>query len=160
MLSLSYACCAGLPPPAPPALKQETVHTLQFGAPLPARVLPPTAARRPVNPNNYNAMATPVELTAALPLPVAVSRSAAAHVEGAKVVRAHFLKKEVHNDDNVQVAPYQALPVSGPVITHHKSTALPVLEPNEHGANAEVCVCPVFGGKAADGAHTEGGGRS
>lgn len=35
-----------------------------------------------------------------------------------------------HDNSQVQVAPYQALPVAGPIITHHRASALKVLEPS------------------------------
>jgi histidine decarboxylase len=47
-----------------------------------------------------------------------------------KVLRAQHL--HAMDNSNVQVAPYQALPVSGPVITHNISKALNILEPSGH----------------------------
>jgi histidine decarboxylase len=44
-----------------------------------------------------------------------------------KVLRSKMLK---HDNSQVQVAPYQALPVAGPIITHHRASALKVLEPS------------------------------
>ena len=68
----------------------------------------------------------PVELATSCTMPPVLSKSAV--VEQPKNLRSAHLKTETY--DVAAVAPYQALPVAGPVITHHKSTALPVVEPH------------------------------
>jgi histidine decarboxylase len=73
-------------------------------------------------------MATPVDLAAGCKLPVAVDRSHNHEtVHEQKVSRNQHLKVE----DAYAVAPYQAMPVAGPVITHNKASALDVLTPND-----------------------------
>ncbi|GIL65938.1 hypothetical protein Vafri_19565 [Volvox africanus] len=68
----------------------------------------------------------PVELATSCTMPPVLSRSAVA--EQPKTLRSAHLKVDTYNV--AAVAPYQAMPVAGPVITHHKSTALPVVEPH------------------------------
>ena len=69
------------------------------------------------------------ELTASLPLPPVLSERATAHrTEQSNSKRSAHLKTETFH--HAAVAPYQALPVAGPVITHNKATALPVIEPD------------------------------
>ncbi|GIL91077.1 hypothetical protein Vretifemale_18759 [Volvox reticuliferus] len=68
----------------------------------------------------------PVELATSCTMPPVLSRSAV--VEQPKTLRSARLKVDTYNV--AAVAPYQAMPVAGPVITHHKSTALPVVEPH------------------------------
>ncbi|KAG2444886.1 hypothetical protein HXX76_001623 [Chlamydomonas incerta] len=70
-------------------------------------------------------MADPVSLAASCAMPPVLSKSA---VTGGEVKRSAHMKMDSYNVG--AVAPYQAMPVAGPVITHHKSTALPVVEPH------------------------------
>jgi len=74
-------------------------------------------------------MASPaVQLASSCALPAAVAHSGELHnvqSGGEPVLRNQRLQ---HGNSNVQIAPYQALPVAGPVITHHKATALDVQE--------------------------------
>lgn len=70
-------------------------------------------------------MADPVSLAASCAMPPVLSKSAVAPGE---VKRSAHIKMDSYNVG--AVAPYQAMPVAGPVITHHKSTALPVVEPH------------------------------
>jgi histidine decarboxylase len=74
-------------------------------------------------------MASPaVQLASSCALPAAVSHSHDVHNVQAtddSVGRNQRLKQ---GNGNVQIAPYQALPVAGPIITHHKATALDVQE--------------------------------
>lgn len=69
-----------------------------------------------------------VELISSCTLPAAVAHSHDVHLSqpgGDPVLRNQRLKQ---GNSNVQIAPYQALPVAGPIITHHKATALEVPE--------------------------------
>src|SRR5688572_4216429 len=54
----------------------------------------------------------------------------------------------------VQVAPYQSLPVAGPVITHHRAAALNVLEPTANmPREVRACFerpCGPWGASAAE----------
>ncbi|KAG2448549.1 hypothetical protein HYH02_006440 [Chlamydomonas schloesseri] len=70
-------------------------------------------------------MADPVSLAASCAMPPVLSKSA---VAAGEVKRSAHMKMDSYNVG--AVAPYQAMPVAGPVITHHKSTALPVVEPH------------------------------
>jgi hypothetical protein len=45
-----------------------------------------------------------------------------------KVLRSQCIKQE--QTSQLQLAPYQALPVAGPIITHHRACALDVMEPS------------------------------
>jgi hypothetical protein len=45
-----------------------------------------------------------------------------------KVLRSQCIKQE--QTSQLQLAPYQALPVAGPIITHHRASALDVMEPS------------------------------
>jgi len=74
-------------------------------------------------------MSEAVALASTCPLPAAVAASHDKHLttNGEKVTRSKMLKPD---NSQVQVAPYQALPVAGPIITHHRASALKVLEPS------------------------------
>jgi hypothetical protein len=58
------------------------------------------------------------------------------------------------DNSNVQLAPYQALPVGGPLITHHRAAALNVLEPGTMPEDVSLaverreCRCVRAGGRA------------
>lgn len=90
-----------------------------------------------------------VEIAASCTLPPVLSKSAVhASKDEGKMLRSQYLKTETLG--HAAVAPYQALPVAGPVITHHKSTALPVLEPHpemsdevrgEHAVARVIVLC-------------------
>ncbi|KXZ55245.1 hypothetical protein GPECTOR_3g385 [Gonium pectorale] len=75
----------------------------------------------------------PVELATSCAMPPVLSKSAVP--ENPKHSRTAHLKTETYSV--AAVAPYQAMPVAGPVITHHKSTALPVLEPQAELSDEE-----------------------
>ncbi|GLI60631.1 hypothetical protein VaNZ11_002828 [Volvox africanus] len=75
----------------------------------------------------------PVELATSCTMPPVLSRSAVA--EQPKTLRSAHLKVDTYNV--AAVAPYQAMPIAGPVITHHKSTALPVVEPHPEMTDEE-----------------------
>jgi hypothetical protein len=75
-------------------------------------------------------MSAIAQLASSCALPAAVAHSHDLHHSKSEdaVQRAQLLK----GNSNVQIAPYQALPVAGPVaglITHHKATALNIQEP-------------------------------
>jgi histidine decarboxylase len=73
-------------------------------------------------------MATPaVQLASSCALPAAVSHSHEVHND-AKAGGDVPGRKLKQGNSSVQLAPYQALPVAGPVITHNKATALDVQE--------------------------------
>jgi len=74
-------------------------------------------------------MSETVELASTCPLPQPVQDVSQRHVSNMskEVKRSQYLKP----NDNVAIAPYQALPVTGPVVAKEsKSTGLPVLEPD------------------------------
>jgi histidine decarboxylase len=74
-------------------------------------------------------MATPIDLAAGCKLPAAVAERCT-HTETVgheKVLRTAHLKTEA----TFAVAPYQAMPVAGPVITHNRAPALDVLAPSD-----------------------------
>jgi hypothetical protein len=70
--------------------------------------------------------------TCTLPVPVAEQRHIAA---GSEMKRSAHLK----TNENYAVAPYQAMPVTGPVVSSKETrqTGLPVLEP-DHTLSPEV----------------------
>lgn len=73
-------------------------------------------------------MASPaVQLASSCALPAAVSHSYDVHnyAQSGGDVPGRKLQQ---GNSSVQLAPYQALPVAGPVITHNKATALDVQE--------------------------------
>lgn len=95
----------------------------------------------------YQTMASPaVQLASSCALPAAVSHSHDVHsvqATGDPVLRSERLKQ---GNSNVQIAPYQALPVAGPIITHIKATALDVQElspdmSEEVGRAVPYCRC-------------------
>lgn len=74
-------------------------------------------------------MTTPVQLVSSIQLPAPVAESATTHaaqMKQDKVLRSQRIKD---NSNAVAIAPYQALGVCGPIITHHRAAALDVLEP-------------------------------
>lgn len=84
-----------------------------------------------------------VELASSCHLPHPVSESHNLHPmqHHEKVLRSHHLNDPCRK---TQVAPYQALPVVGPLITHHKATVLPVNEPHPEKSDEVslgLCVC-------------------
>lgn len=83
-------------------------------------------------------MADPVVLASTCKLPQAVVRDDHHSVEQAERV---LRSTHIANVSNAQVAPYQALPVAGPVITTHKSPSLPVLD---HDTEMTEEVCETF----------------
>lgn len=73
-------------------------------------------------------MSTPVELANSAKLPHAVERSSKHEtVAHDKLSRG----KHLQGAETYAVAPYQAMPVAGPVITHNRAPALDVLEPSD-----------------------------
>jgi hypothetical protein len=75
-------------------------------------------------------MSAIAQLASSCALPAAVSHSSELH--HSKSEDAVQRKQHLKGNSNVQIAPYQALPVAGPVagiITHHRATALDVQEP-------------------------------
>jgi hypothetical protein len=74
-------------------------------------------------------MASPaVQLASSCALPAAVSHSHDVHNVQATDDSKGRNQRLKPGNGNVQIAPYQALPVAGPIITHHKATALDVQE--------------------------------
>lgn len=58
------------------------------------------------------------------PEPISASKDRHTAVQSDKVLRSQHLA----DNTKTQIAPYQALPVAGPVISHHKATALDIKE--------------------------------
>jgi hypothetical protein len=73
-------------------------------------------------------MASPVALASACPLLPAVADSYDKHTSTAAGSTTPGCG-HTRTNAKVQIAPYQALPVAGPVITHHRAAALDVVEP-------------------------------
>ena len=75
-------------------------------------------------------MSEAVALASSCPLPHAVAASHDMHLSSStdNGMRNKMLK---HDNSHVQVAPYQALPVAGPIITHHRASGLKILEPSQ-----------------------------
>jgi hypothetical protein len=77
-----------------------------------------------------------VALASTCTLPVPVAESGQRHIaHGSELKRSAHLK----TNDNYAVAPYQAMPVTGPVVSSKETrqTGLPVLEP-DHTLSPEV----------------------
>lgn len=73
-------------------------------------------------------MASPVALASACPLLPAVADSYDKHTSTSAGSTTPGCG-HTRTNAKVQIAPYQALPVAGPVITHHRAAALDVVEP-------------------------------
>jgi hypothetical protein len=74
-------------------------------------------------------MSSAIEIAAGCKLPAAVAERCTQNetVAPSKVLRTQHMKTEA----NYAVAPYQAMPVAGPVITHNKAAAQDVLAPGD-----------------------------
>ena len=69
-------------------------------------------------------MSDPVTLASTCPLPNLYE--GCDYPKTAPKKSRHIPQQELNNVDVTAVAPYQAMPVAGPIITHNKSTALAV----------------------------------
>ena len=74
-------------------------------------------------------MGDAVALTTACPLPPFASPPGKHARAAGDKSGSNGLPPKVLDNSNVQLAPYQALPVGGPLITHHRAAALNVIEP-------------------------------
>ena len=80
-----------------------------------------------------------VELASNCELPKPVECCSMRHIkQGQEVKRSQFIKP----NDNYAIAPYQALPVTGPVVAEFKGEhgGLPIVEP-DHSISPEVKGC-------------------
>jgi histidine decarboxylase len=75
-------------------------------------------------------MSEAVDLASCCPIQQVVATSSERHAIKCtdKELRSQCIKHEQTNQ--LQLAPYQALPVAGPVITHHRASAVDVMEPS------------------------------
>ncbi len=89
-------------------------------------------------------MSAAVQLASTCSLPEPIERNDS-HVSSERVQSPHKAHPGSTNS-KVQVAPYQALPVAGPIITHHRSSAFNIMEPSR-GLPEEV--------RDSDSAYTE-----
>lgn len=88
-----------------------------------------------------------IALASSCELPEPVTDSCSKHISSHTDAMSRPQHMKVKNT-NVQIAPYQALPVAGPVITHHRSTAFKVSEPTaelpEEVGSIDVCTTNLF----------------